>query len=245
MEKLYKKSELAFALVMIGAYVTLMSVSDGVSELIGVKKAVTAPICAVFSAVIIAFIMKNGLKEKYGLCAAKIPAKKLIYYIPLIFSAATNMWFGLYINYSCAETVLYVAGMLFTGFLEEIIFRGFLFKALLKDGVKKAVIISSLTFGAGHAVNLINGAEPFSTLLQICYAAAIGFLFTVIFYKTGSIVAAAVTHSAINALSAFSNKNMPVWGEVAVSVFLCVVCIAYAAYIIRVAENKPPLKQKT
>ena len=64
--------------------------------------------------------------------------------------------------------------MINIGFLEEIIFRGFLFKMLEKDNVKTAIIVSSITFGMGHIVNLLNGADLVPTLLQVCYALAIG-----------------------------------------------------------------------
>lgn len=40
--------------------------------------------------------------------------------------------------------------MLCVGFLEEMIFRGLLFEAIAKENVKKAIIISSVTFGIRH-----------------------------------------------------------------------------------------------
>ncbi len=67
--------------------------------------------------------------------------------------------------------------------MEEVIFRGFLFKAICKTNVKQAIIISSVTFGFGHIVNLLNGRDIPETLIQICYAVAIGFLFYNYFYK--------------------------------------------------------------
>lgn len=51
------------------------------------------------------------------------------------------------------------------------------------NNVKRAILISSITFGLGHIVNLLNGKNILETLMQICYAVAIGFLFTIIFYK--------------------------------------------------------------
>lgn len=61
------------------------------------------------------------------------------------------------------ETALYVLSMLCVGFIEELIFRGFLFKAMAKDGIKSAIIVSSITFGLGHIINLVNGAELLPT----------------------------------------------------------------------------------
>lgn len=53
---------------------------------------------------------------------------------------------------------------------KQIIFRGFLFKALYNDNVKLAIVILSVTFGIGHIVNLLNGKDLIPTLLQVCSA---------------------------------------------------------------------------
>ena len=82
-------------------------------------------------------------------------------------------------------------------------------------------------------MNLLNGKEIPETLMQICYAVAIGFLFTIIFYKGKSLWPCIITHSAINSLSAFANtEGAPIWLDIAGSLFLCVVSLTYAVYII-------------
>ena len=234
MKKIYDKNELNFALIWIGIYVVLMSVGDSVSSSVGISKLVTAPVCIVLTIIIYLWISKNELKEKYGLCPFKENAKKYLYFVPLVLLASTNLWWGVKLNLTLAETVLYVISMLCVGFLEEVIFRGFLFKAMCKTNIKSAIIVSSITFGIGHIVNLLNGADVSETLMQICYAVAIGFLFTIIFYKGKSLWPCIITHSVINSLSAFANEEgAPVWHGIAGSVFLCVVSIAYAIYIIK------------
>lgn len=52
---------------------------------------------------------------------------------------------------------------------------------MAKENVKRAMIVSALTFGIGHIVNLLNGAEFVSTIMQVCYAVCLGYLFVVIF----------------------------------------------------------------
>lgn len=54
------------------------------------------------------------------------------------------------------------------------------------ENVKRAIIVSAVTFGIGHIVNLLNGAELIPTLMQICYAISRGYLFVIIFYKSKS-----------------------------------------------------------
>lgn len=69
--------------------------------------------------------------------------------------------------------------------------------------------------------------------MQIFYAVAIGFLFTIIFYKGKSLWPCIITHSLINSFSAFANEqNAPTWHGIATSVFLCVLSLTYAVCII-------------
>ena len=62
-----------------------------------------------------------------------------------------------------------------------------------KKSVKKAIIISTLTFGIGHIVNLFNGQDTLNTIIQIIYALSLGYLFVMIFYKSNSLVPRIIT----------------------------------------------------
>ena len=119
--------------------------------------------------------------------------------------------------------------MINVGFIEEIIFRGFLFKMMEKHNTKRAIIVSAITFGIGHIVNLLNGADLTPTLLQICYAISIGYLFVIIFYKSKSLIPAIITHMIFNSLSIFNVENSNTM--YLASVFLIIVPISYAIYI--------------
>ena len=98
-----------------------------------------------------------------------------------------------------------------------------------KDNVKAAVAVSSITFGIGHIVNLFNGAELIPTLLQICYATAVGYLFVIIFRKSKSIVPCIIAHSVNNALSIFNADNTV--SLYIAPVFLIAAPLLYAVYI--------------
>lgn len=233
MKKIYDKNETTFALIWIGIYVVLMSVGDSISQTVGVAKIVTAPVCIVLTLFLYLWIRKNDLKGKYGLCSYVATAKTYLYFVPLALIASTNLWWGFRLNLTILESILYVISMMCVGFLEEVIFRGFLFKALCRTNVKQAIFISSVTFGFGHIINLLNGKDIPETLMQICYAVAIGFLFTIIFYKTKSLLPCIITHSACNSFSAFANtEGAPSWHGIAGCIFLCLVSLSYAVYII-------------
>ncbi len=232
MKKLYEKDELIFAIVCILAYVFLFSAADNLSKSFGMAKIVTAPVGLCFAGLLFAWTRKNGLSEKYGLCAVQGNWKNYAYFIPLLLIMTTNLWNGVSMKVSATEAALHILSMLCVGFIEEVIFRGLLFKAICKSSVKRAILISSVTFGIGHVVNLLNGAEVLSTLLQICYAIAIGFLFTIIFYKGKSLLPCIVTHSVVNSLSIFSVPG-PRSLEVVTAAALCVISGGYALWILK------------
>ena len=241
MNRLYKKNELLFAIVWIAIYVVGLSAADNISKTLGMEKIITVIVSILLSAILFVWIKNNGLFYKYGLCGSRIPASKMLYYIPMILMISVNLWYGVSMNLSAAETVFYIISMLAVGFLEEIIFRGLLFQAMCKDGVKTAVIVSSITFGIGHIVNLINGsgAELLSNILQVGYAIAAGFLFTVIFYKTKSLLVCIGTHSILNALSVFGNETAMTAGkEIISATVLAGISILYTFYILKLDGNR-------
>ena len=234
LKKLYAKSEIWFAVAWIIAYVVLVSTGDNISADVGISKIITLPILIALSAILYFFVIKNGLAEKYGLCKSRIPAAKMLFYIPLLVLLTANLWYGVTMNQSPLETVLYILSMFCVGFLEEMIFRGLLFQAMAKDGVKSAIIVSSITFGIGHIVNLFNGsgAELLPNLLQVMYAVAIGFAFVMIFCKTKSLLPCILVHSVFNGLSAFANEAvMTPKRQIISGVLLAVIAGGYALYL--------------
>lgn len=232
MNRLYRKNELTFSILWIVLYVVLFSMADGFSEDLGTAKVVNAPLGIIMTAVLAAWIAKNGLRQKYGLTLTKVSGKAYLWFLPLVVIASVNLWFGCAMKLSPVESALHIVSMLCVGFIEELIFRGFLFKAISRVNLKRAVVISSVTFGVGHIVNLLNGAPLFETLTQIVYAVALGFLFTIIFLKSGSLIPCIVTHGVLNSLSAFSVD--PTGAQLLGStVALTVISAAYAAWILK------------
>lgn len=230
MFRLYKKNLLNFSLVCILAYVVIFSSADHFSEALGTEKLLTAPAGLLFALSLLGFLKKHDLMEECGLCAFRGNIREYLYFLPLAVIASTNLWNGITWNGSIWETVLFILSMLCVGFLEEVIFRGFLFKAILRDSLKTAVLVSSLTFGLGHIVNLLNGGDLISTLLQISYASAVGFLFVVIFYRGKSLLPCMLTHGVVNSLSMFGVKGSRM-RDMAAALVLCGVSLGYGLWI--------------
>ena len=209
MTKLYRRSEIPVAILWIVASVVLSSLADQLSESVGIVKSATAALHIVMSLILFFWITKNGLSIKYGFCKSKLPAKRFLFYIPLAVIASTSLWNGIGPGFGFPGTLFYVISMCCVGFLEEVIFRGLLFRALEKDNVKTAVIVSAVTFGLGHIVNLFNasGRDLASSAVQIVFAILVGFVLVLIFYRGGSLIPCIVFHSINNALGAFEAEG--------------------------------------
>jgi len=230
MFRLYKKDKLVFSLVWIGIYVAALSLADALSRALGVEKIITAPVGIILSAAMWHWLRRYGLKEVHGLRSFRGKAEQYLYFLPLVAICSSNLWFGVRMVFTPGETVLYLLSMLCVGFLEEVIFRGFLYGALREQGVRCAILISGVTFGFGHIVNLLNGAEFLPTLLQICYATAIGVLFTIIYQKSGILHPCIMAHCAVNMLSVFAAERSN--GEdIFAAVLLVVIPLIYAYWI--------------
>ncbi|MBO5716224.1 MAG: CPBP family intramembrane metalloprotease [Clostridia bacterium] len=241
MTKLYQKSKIWFAISWIIVYVVGTSVADEISRLIGIEKIISVPYLLVLSIIAIVWISKNGLFEKYGLCKTDVEAKRFLYYVPLIVLVSCNFWYGVRRNGTWGEFALYAMSMLCVGYLEEIIFRGFLFRAMQKDGTKSAIIVSSVTFGIGHIVNLINGsgATLLPNLCQVVSAVAIGFLFVVMFYRGKSLIPCILAHQFINITSFFANENaIDNTTRIVQSVIICVIALVYTAVLLKTLPKR-------
>ena len=241
MRGLYEKSKIWFAVAWIIAYCVLLSIGDNISASLGMINVATFPIALLLSVVLFLFLKGNGLLKAYGLCKSKVPAKKMLFYVPVLVMFAANLWYGIGIYVSPIEMICYMLTMLCVGFLEEVIFRGLLFNAIRKDGIKSAILVSSLTFGMGHIINLFNGsgAELLPNILQVVYATAAGFMFVMIYYKTESLLVCIGAHGIFNALSIFVNEAAVTdTMRIASCIFLIVVCGGYGVYLTKMVQKR-------
>lgn len=234
LKRIYDKSKILFAVMWIIAYCVLMSAADALSAAVGMEKSVTLAIGLGLSVVLFVFLKKHALLAEYGFCRSGVPARSMLYYIPVCLMLSANLWYGVTCHYGITETVLYILSMFCVGFLEEVIFRGLLFGAMRRDSLQSAIIVCSITFGIGHIINLFNGsgAELLPNLLQVVYAAAAGLMFVMLFLKTGSIVGCIVIHGIFNALSAFADDSAVTPGrQILTCVLLTVITGGYALYL--------------
>ena len=216
MKKLYEKNELAAALLWIGIYVLVMNLAlqvcggfDHLAEKRPGQLLVPVICISLLAAAATAWIHRMGLGEKYGLCSFRGRWKDFVWFLPLMLMSCVNLKNGLALSAPVGVSVLMLLNMALGGYVEELIFRGFLFRAMAKDSMKTAVIVSGVTFGVGHIVNLANTADTLGVLLQVCYAIVIGILYTVIVYRGGSLWPCIASHMFVNGTSVFAPEAGP------------------------------------
>ena len=242
MKKLYEKNQLTFAIVWIVIYCVLQSLANPLNKKMGTGYSASAIFCVLQTAVLFAFMRKNSLWKRYGLCKASASARQFLYFVPLILLATVNLRNGAALNYSLADTACRIVCMLCVGFLEEVIYRGIHIKAMAQDHVKSAIIVSSITFGMGHVLNLFNGSgmKLGDNFIQIIFATAVGFLFVTIFYYSGSLLPCIFTHAAINTLNTFANEGAyTVEKQIIQSLVLIVLTVAYTLVLTKTLPENP------
>lgn len=225
MKRIFEKHETAFCMLFIAVYVVVNSVCV---QNFGYTSVVGFSVNAVLSVCLFAIVLLFKKSAYYGFTNVQNP-KKFLYFIPLAVIVSVNLWGGINLRHPTSEIVFHILTMIHIGFLEELIFRGFLFRMMAKTNVTAAILVSSLTFGVGHIVNLWGGADLLPTLLQIGYAASIGYLFALIVHKGHSLIPCILAHATMNALSVFQTDNT-VMGYIT-SVFLIIAPLVYACYI--------------
>ena len=91
--------------------------------------------------------------------------------------------------------------MLIPGIWEEVAFRGVITKLNLRRYSQRTTwIIVSVLFGLFHFVNLLVGRYLVLTILQVIYAALLGFLFGYMFIKTKSLIPSIIAHYLIDSV---------------------------------------------
>lgn len=216
MKKLYEKNEVGFALVWIALYVGVMNVAlqfcGGFDDLAAktVPQVLIPVLCITALALAVTvWVVRNGLSETYGFGAFRGKLSTFLWFLPLIVMSCTNLKNGVALPAALPVSLLMAANLAIGGYVEEVIFRGFLFRAMAKSNLRSAIIVSAVTFGVGHIVNLFNTTDTLGVLLQIGYAIVIGFLYTLIVWKGGSLWPCIASHVFVNGSSVFAAEHGP------------------------------------
>lgn len=235
MKKLYDKSEITFAILWIVIYTVAMGTLQNIFGLASLPHLLAL---IVISAAVYLFVKKYGLMEKYGLSGWTQNSRALLWIFPLWIISCLNLFSGFKPDHPMPGLLYAAVSMALVGFVEEMLFRGILFKAMLKDGnVKAAIIVSSVTFGLGHIMNLFTGQDLVETLNQMVFAIAVGFIFTMVYYKGGSLLPCILAHSIIDVTSVFAADEGSQRLNLILHVLVVALAVGYCLYLAKRVET--------
>ena len=113
---------------------------------------------------------------------------------------ATGLPFLLFgVNIAPGDVVpLLVVGVPLIALNEELFYRGILLPLLRPMGWHRAVVWSSVAFGASHLVNLVSGAYPPFVAMQVAATTAGGIALAAIRIRSGSLWPLIATHAVLD-----------------------------------------------
>ena len=216
------KKEILYSIVWIIIYFILVILANILSNtIIKIPNSINALVEIIFPIIVIIFLKEKKLLSYYGINSLKrLEPKNLLYFIPMIIISLVNLGFGICINYSWQQILLISIAMLGVGFSKEILFRGFLMKAIMNKNPKVAILLPSIIFGIIHITNLFGGANIVMTILQVIYATFFALMCSMFFYKTNNIIPCMICHSITNITDVFLPNNLSIE-------YQCIGCIAF------------------
>ncbi len=138
-----------------------------------------------------------------------------------------------------AHIVWFVLQCIFIGIFEETVFRGVVFLILLerrRDTTKQifwCTVLSSAIFGGIHLINLLGGAAPGPTLLQVGYSFLVGGMCAVVLLKTRNIWLCALLHAIYDVCGLLlPSLGQGSWWDAPTVIFTAVLATATAVYIV-------------
>ncbi|MDR1689801.1 MAG: CPBP family intramembrane metalloprotease [Clostridiales bacterium] len=227
-----RKISLKLSLVFIFVFLALNAAGTVLSAKTGFAYSGQVPLLLAFSAFLLFYIEKNKLRGLAGLTKiSKRDCSANLFYIPLVILVLANGVFFFDKTTDFLSVLMVIAFMACIAFLEELLFRGLLFKAIeQRRNAKTAVLISGISFGFGHIVNLLNGYTDTRQIIQITIAVLIGLVLSLLFVRTKSIVPGIIFHFFFNIASALSRDVKPLQNYTMVGIII-VTSSAYLAYL--------------
>lgn len=238
MKKLYTNKAVLHSLVWLAFYLVLNTVTGNIADAMDIDDNMVSAIPNLVLAVIcFCYLKSTGIAKDIGLLTK--PAEKssiMLYYIPLLILPFLNLFYGINTSLSAIEVVLILAMYTGVGFMEEIVFRGLMFKALDKKWNRYVVVaFISFTFAIGHIASMVAVSQSGTdTILQIINAFVVGFMFMAVMLASGNLTICVISHILYNFLA---NISLVGYTHPEIIVANTVITLLYFAYLIFNAKN--------
>lgn len=238
MNKLQENKPIWHAMIWILTYIVIVNIGDNMPEILGIDNLATVFLLIAFSLLLLLYLKKNNWFAFYGFNKIKkSDLYKTLFYIPLIITIFTHYFRGINVELGYSGFSIGIILMICVGFIEELIFRGFLYQGILKEsGITRAVIISGATFGIGHVVNLLRGYSMADQINQIVIGIFIGIVLALIVAYTNNIIPCVLYHILFNISGTITNSNLEM--ETHMVIITVIICALYSAYLVRALKIK-------
>ena len=180
----------------------------------------------------------NPLRRPFG--------KSLLWSLPAFLVVVNNfpilsvMWGDAYVAHGgAARWFWFLLECFAIGAFEEIAFRGVIMLRFAESrrhthrGLLVSILLSSAVFGAMHAVNLLTGADPLWTVLQIGYSFLIGAMCSVVLLKTANLWLCVALHAIYDVGGLFMSRlgGGSCWDTPTI-VFTALLAVATTVYMV-------------
>lgn len=230
MRKLQDTKPIGHALIWIAIYIVAVNIGDLLGEELGFP-GFTSFVLIALSIVLVVYLRVGGRLASYGVRSVQsgtLPA--VLFYLPLLAIAFLEYAKGLAADLDLQIIVYAILLMAAVGFIEELLFRGFLLQALrMRGSLNRAIIISGVTFGLGHIVNLLRGYSLTDQALQVVAAVLIGIALAYCVALTGSIMPGVAFHVLFNISGTITAHSM--LGDSLTVGIIAVVMIPYILFL--------------
>ncbi|MGN7416552.1 lysostaphin resistance A-like protein [Paenibacillus sp. SAF-068] len=194
----------------------------------------TSPVLISFTPIAIVLIIYLTFRRKWretGFRSLRsIPAGHAKYYIPLLLVLGTLALKG-FGELSLSRVAFFIYFTLLVAFVEETIYRGLIFKTLLRKSAVAAVVTSSILFSITHLLNALSGQQMKDTIMQLFYALLLGAALALLMLKNGNIVPLVLFHFIHNLIQ-FLGNDLEDTGTLPYDLFILAVLIAYCAWLV-------------
>lgn len=233
MRKLYESKAVLHSLIWLGAYLALNTVTGNIAGAMGIDfNTVSAIPTFLLALVCFWYLKRTGIAEEIGLTIRPAEtASVMLYYIPVLALPCFSLLYGINTSLSGTDIAFLLAMYIGVGFMEEIVFRGLMFKALEKKWNRYVVVaFISFTFAIGHIVSMVAvGQSGWDTVLQIGNSLVVGFMFMAVILASGNLTICVIAHVLYNFLANISQVGSTRPEMIA---FNTVITVLYFVYLV-------------
>jgi membrane protease YdiL (CAAX protease family) len=187
-------------------------------------------------------VARLGWWRELGVTAPISSRVRLLFWLPALF-ATRALWGGVGGPVALSSLASFALLALLVGMVEELFFRGIILRAVLPAGRGWAVFMSVALFSVTHLLNVLGGRDPLATLVQIGYAAALGYLYAALWLRARSLWPLMLVHALNDFLvwgveSGVGVRGVSAMQELIVPAILAVAALVYGTMMLHTAPAR-------